>query len=470
MAALALFASIGSGSARERDEVRELREALRRLQQQVEELQRRATTPSEEERKLRGEVQRLQEEVESLHARAMPVEPAEEIKRVTEWICERGHVFSTEPAGGRCPYDGTRVVSRAEYRKVKLARRQSLSEMLEARLDEEARRRVALGVSALGIVQATAGGVPQRVRGVGTVNVFLTARPAFKTLFFADLEAIGGDGPDAFTGSASGLNAAAGSLQDTDHVDRVSLREAWLTADAFESRLMGVAGKLDLTNYFDRNAVANDETSQFVSAMFVNNPLLGNPVQGVGHLANAPAAHLAWDTFREWRFGLGAQAPRNSGGALGRTPFIIGELTRSTQLLGGPGNYRLWLRRNGSADRSVATGVSLDQAVGPWARTFARFAYQTGGRERDRQAWSLGIGLHSLLSSRPRDETGIAYGWMRAENGRVEDLAEAYHRFYLTDHLSAGPLAQYAFHLAGNERVRPRTGVFVGGARVQVNF
>ena len=450
--------------------MRELREAVRRLQQQVDELQRRLTTPTDEERRLRGELERLQGEVESLRARAMPVEPAEEIKRVTEWICERGHVFSTEPAGGRCPYDRTRVVSRAQYRKVKLARRQSLSEMLEARLDEEARRRVALGVSALGIVQATAGAAPQRVRGVGTVNLFFTARPAFKTLFFADLEAIGGDGPDSFTGSASGLNTAAGSLQDTDRVDRVSVREAWLTTDAFDSRLMGAVGKLDLTNYFDRNAVANDETSQFVSAMFVNDPLLGNPVRGVGHLANAPGLHLAWDTFREWRFGFGMQAPRNSGGSLGRTPFVIGEVARSTQWLGGPGNYRLWLRRNGSDDRSVAAGVSFDQAIGPWARTFGRFGYQTGGRERDRPAWSLGVGLHSLLALRPRDETGIAYGWMRADSGRVEDLAEAYHRFYLTNHLSASPLAQYAFHLAGNEQVGPRSGVFIGGLRVQVNF
>lgn len=78
--------------------------------------------------------------------------------------------------------------------------------------------------------------------------------------------------------------------------------------------------------------------------------------------------------------------------------------------------------------------------------------------------------MQSLPSLRPRDETGLAYGWLRAANGQVEDLAEIYHRFYVTDHLSLSLLAQYAFHLAGDEEIEPRAGVFLGGFRTQVNF
>ncbi len=419
---------------------------------------------------LKAQVQTLESKLEELRGKMVQVEPAEEIKRVTEWVCERGHVFSAPPEQGRCPYDQTPVVSREQYHKVKLARRQTLSEVVEARLEEQSRQRVAVGVSATGIIQQTAGAGPNRLRGEGSFYVLLTARPAFNTLFFADVEAIGGNGPDPFTGSVSGLNADAGSLQDSDRADRVTLREAWVMTQLFEGRLTGVVGKLDLTNYFDRNTVANDETSQFVSGMFVNNPLLGQLVAGVGHQANAPGLHLAWDTFRQWRFGIGVQVPEDSGSALGRTPFTIGEIGYSTQLLGGLGNYRLWGRRNGGEKGSRAVGINFDQWAGQWLRAFGRYGLQTGGGERDRHAWSLGLGIRSLLVSRPRDETGLAYGWMRAATGRAEDLAELYHRFYLTEHLAVSLIAQYAFHLAGNDRVRPRAGVLVSGLRTQVNF
>jgi hypothetical protein len=470
IAIIGLSAGSGPAVADDRGEIKELHETVRQLQRQIDDLRERLSTSSEREERFRDEVRTLRDELSELRSRAMPVEPAEEIKRITEWVCEHGHTFSAAPEGGRCPFDQTPVVARLEYRKVKLDRRETLSEKLEKRLAEEARRGVAVGLSATGIVQQTAGAGPDRLRGVGSADVILLARPALETTFFVDLEAIGGDGPDPFLGSASGLNADAGSLQDSDLADRVTLREAWLAAAFFGGHLSAVGGKLDLTNYFDRNAAANDETRQFISGMFVNNPLLGQPVQGVGHEANAPGLHFGWDTFRGFKFGIGAQAPEDSGDALGRTPFLIGEIDYSTSMLGGPGNYRLWGRRNGGDDRSAAIGVSFDQSVGARARGFGRYGFQFGGRERDRHAWSLGVGVQSLPTLRPRDETGLAYGWLRAANGRVEDLAEIYHRFYVTDHLSLSLIAQYAFHLAGDEEIEPLEGVFLGGFRTQVNF
>lgn len=425
--------------ADERSEIRELRKTVERLRERLEELERAVGAPPAREKELGAEVERLEREVQELRARAVPVEPAEEIKRVTQWMCERGHLFASAPEGERCPFDGTRVSAREEYRKVKLQRRERISEILDARLDEEARRRVALAVSATAIVQQTAGSGPDRTRGVRSADLLLVARPALETMFFVDAEAIGGEGPDALVGSASGLNADAGSLQDEDGADRVTIREAWLSSRFLARHRGAVARKIDLTNYFDRNDVANDETRQFLSGMFVNNPLLGRPVEGVGHEANAPGVQLSWDTFREFRFAVGAQAPEDSGGALGRTPFAIGEVGFATQRFGGPGNYRLWFRRNAGADRTRALGVSLDQAVGAKLRGFGRHGFQFGGGGRERHAWSLGLGLRSPLVLRPRDDTGLAYGWVRAENGRVEDLAELYHRVCLTDHLSVSP-------------------------------
>ena len=42
--------------------------------------------------------------------------------------------------------------------------------------------------------------------------------------------------------------------------NELNLREAWLRTELFQQRLALTVGRLDLTNYFDQNAFANDET------------------------------------------------------------------------------------------------------------------------------------------------------------------------------------------------------------------
>jgi carbohydrate-selective porin OprB len=64
--------------------------------------------------------------------------------------------------------------------------------------------------------------------------------------------------------------------------NELNLREAWLRTEFFGQRLVLTAGRLDLTNYFDRNAGANDETTQFISDALVNNQMLGLAVNGTG--------------------------------------------------------------------------------------------------------------------------------------------------------------------------------------------
>lgn len=463
---LTIIAATKPALANEQDDIRALRQMVTQLQQQVEQLQRR---PSETGSELRNEISNLRQEVANLRTKAMPVEPAEEIKKVTEWICEHGHVFQSPPQGDECPYDHSKVAPRDEYRKVKLSRRETLSDKLEERLQQQSRRSVAVGLSATGIVQNTFSGAPQRLRAEGSTDVILLARPALGITLFADLEAIGGNGPDSFTGSATGLNADAGSLQALDHADHLTVREAWIRSQFLDGRVTADIGKLDMTNYFDRNAVANDETHHFVSGMFVNNPLLGKPIQGVAHQANAPGIHILYDTFQQWRFRLGAQAPTDSG-AIGRSPYLIGEADYSTQRLGGAGNYRLWGRQNGAGDNSVAFGVSFDQEVGAYLRPFGRYGFQFGGGQSALEAFSMGVGIRSILQARPKDETGFAFGWTRVANGHAEDLIELYHRFYITDHLSLSPIAQFALNLAGNDQSGRHQGVFLGGLRTQVDY
>ena len=68
--------------------------------------------------------------------------------------------------------------------------------------------------------------------------------------------------PDAEIPSLTLLNSYTARLV---HQNEVNLREAWLRTELFSQKLALSAGRLDLTNYFDRNATANDETTQFIS-------------------------------------------------------------------------------------------------------------------------------------------------------------------------------------------------------------
>ena len=65
-------------------------------------------------------------------------------------------------------------------------------------------------------------------------------------------------------------------------MDRISVREVWLQSELLKQHVRLVAGKIDLTNYFDSNSIANDETTQFITSAFVNNRTLEVPENGPG--------------------------------------------------------------------------------------------------------------------------------------------------------------------------------------------
>ena len=99
-----------------------------------------------------------------------------------------------------------------------------------------------------------------------------------------------GSPPDQQIPSLTLLNGYTARLVNQNELN---LREAWLRTELFGQRLALVAGRLDLTNYFDHNAVANDETTQFLAdatKMKISiTPLSGQQVQDlVAKLYAAP--------------------------------------------------------------------------------------------------------------------------------------------------------------------------------------
>ncbi|MBO1224564.1 MAG: carbohydrate porin [Candidatus Scalindua sediminis] len=399
-------------------------------------------------------IKRLEDVVYELKDRAALMDMTEEIRRVQEYVCRNGHVFSVMSEDKKCPICGLKQKARSRFKLQKFARRESISERIATAVEEEFERRVIIGASGTGIFQQLISsdrqGKSRDKRGKksfaeGSFDLLFIAKPLLYTTFFMDLESIGGNGPDEIIGSFSGLNDDSGSLQDDDGVDRVSVREVWLQSFLLDERLRLVGGKIDLTNYFDSNTVANDETTQFITSAFVNNPTLEVPVNGPGLLA-------FFDTRKGLTFGLGLQSLDNSGTNITDDIYGIAEIGyRSHFFFEQEGIYRLWGRTKGGKENNNGFGVSLDQNLTTRLTAFARY----GANESEvddatiASAWSAGLRLRSPFFSRVNDEVAFAFGMLDAVDANEESAAELYYKFQINDQFAITPSFQVVFDPAG---------------------
>jgi hypothetical protein len=300
------------------------------------------------------------------------------------------------------------------------------------------------------------------------VDLFFVAQPLTYGIFFVDLEAAGGQGPDEILHSNAILNGDAGSLQDSDGVDRVRLREAWTQFDLFTKRLQLVAGKIDITNYFDQNAVANDETTQFLTGAFVNNAVLQNP-------ANGPGVSLLWDEKKGIRLRAAVQKPNNTGFRVSERLYGIAQAeTLMHWFYGREGNYRAWGRVNGNTeDDNVGFGISFDQLVWPEWTTFARYGVGEPS-VRDllgKWAWSTGVEKRALLPYRLKDVGAIALGQQKGPSKGRELIAETYYRILFSDHFSSTLNLQWLAGSGGDvNSVNETDNAWLIGLRSQIDF
>lgn len=436
----------------------------------------------------RKEIQDLRKQLGDLRARAVLAEKVEETKRIPVWVCPGGHSHDFEPAGGACPQCGQSTEKTETVRVVKVARREAIGEKIAQALEEEFGKRVVVGVSGTGVVQQILHNQSERTSNAthaeGSVDIFLLTRPLPYGLFFIDLESVGGFGPDTEIGTLANLNSDGGrNTVQVEGNDDVDLREAWFRVDWFEDKLHLVAGKIDLSNYFDRNRVANDETTQFLTDAFVNNPCLGNPA------LNGPGITAWYETKTGWQFGLGFQETGDSGFQVTDRPYYIGEVDHRTFALGREGNIRVWGRIDDTDEiESQAIGISIDQEISARVTVFVRggMAWVDGEvLEEDGETlegitdpWSYSFGLRvtPIFESRPRDVFGFAFGQQRGSFERDENdrdtLLEAYYRFFVNEHVSITPLVQWVFHTAGDGTADLPSQDHVGvvGLRMQIDF
>jgi carbohydrate-selective porin OprB len=294
---------------------------------------------------------------------------------------------------------------------------------------------------------------------LASADLFFTAGIAQHTIFFADIVGLSGSPPDTEIPSLTLLNGYTARLVAQNEIN---LREAWLRTELFGQRLALTAGRLDLTNYFDQNAFANDETTQFIGDALVNNQMLGLSSNGTGVAAE-------FDPKTGLRFKFGFQQSNDEAANLSDSLYTLSEVGYTLTPFALPeGTYRVWFRTDNTAENAIRTGVGLsfDQKLTNVVGLFARYGSQETDLERD-NFFSVGLGFQNGLIVNPLDTWGIGYAHMDLATGDNEHLAEGYYNFHLTERL------RLSFHLTyvlEGPEVDNSFGYVLPGVRFQAAF
>ena len=232
------------------------------------------------------------------------------------------------------------------------------------------------------------------VTGSGSFDLFAHTSFGENTLLFFDFEAIGGNGPSDFISTFSDLNGDAGSTQSSDGMDRITILEAWTEFTALDNLLQITAGKIDLTNYFDNNLYANDETSQFITTSFVNSAALPIP-------SNTPGIRIRTTFLDRFFIQAGFARTKNSSDSLFTNIFKIGSIGfKVFPQTGWEANLRIYTYNHPAAKKSLGFGISFDEAIASYFNVFGRYTFNQKELSRYygvEQSFSFGIGFSQTL-------------------------------------------------------------------------
>ena len=411
------------------------------------------------------QIAELRQRITDLESSAVLSEPETRVRRIEVFVDESGTVHDEAVPGAR---------PTVTYQRERVYRRQTINEKIEEALAAADQKSVALGIDAASVTQMSS-----RTRGrdtapakgnayaLASADLYFTAKLAQYTVFFADVVALSGSPPDR---EIPGLTLLNGYTARLVNQNELNLREAWLRTELFGQRLALTAGRLDLTNYFDQNAAANDETTQFLGDGLVNNPALGLATNGTGFAAVVdPKIGL---TFR-----VGLQQSNPDATNLSDSLYSLAEIGYLATPLGLPeGNYRIWYRAtNTGGTNSTAFGVSVDQRITPIMTLFGRYG---DGRlpAGDDGATSFSLGHHFYSAGlqfqngwvfNPWDNWGIGYAQTELADDSRERMTEGYYNFRLTERLR---LSFHLQHIFESRPDAPSFGYLVPGVRLQAAF
>ncbi|MCF8358064.1 MAG: carbohydrate porin [Prolixibacteraceae bacterium] len=317
--------------------------------------------------------------------------------------------------------------------------------------------------SATTILQGSRFNNAMEAYATGSFDIFALTSFGKGSLLFFDLEAIGGNGPGQDYPTLSGLNGDAGSTQAVDGIDRLNLLEAWAEFSMFKNTITITAGKIDLTNYFDINASANDETMQFITGSFINSSAFAVP-------SNSPGMRLKTSLFKRLHFQAALVSTDNSGQKLFDDIYKIASFGYTI----APGsrfesNIRLYGYQHPLAGNDYGWGISFDEVLFGHFNIFGRYG-QNFSEVADfwgiKSAWSAGTRFVVTIAQQIL-AIGVAYGENIPASTELntEKVAEIYIRRQLNKWIHLSPHFQYIWNTNGTDNE-----IAVVGLRTQFNF
>lgn len=341
------------------------------------------------------------------------------------------------------------------------SRHKRVDEMLKAIVQQPGQLRFNGGATA--IFQGGGDRSDQYSSATSSFDIYASTAFGPNTLLFFDWEAIGGNGPDDYFPNFAGLNGDAGSTQDSLGIDRLTVLEAWAEFTMLNRIFTITAGKIDLTNYFDNNASANDETMQFISGAFVNSAAFAVP-------GNSPGVRLRTTLFDRFHFQTGIVSADNSGSEILKELYRIASLGFTIFPASDfESNLRLYGYQDPRADYATGWGISFDNLSFGTYNIFARYGQNSAGVAESwgvRCAWSLGIRFLRNIANQST-AMGLAYGVTtpRDDDLHNEQLLELYARRQVNKWTHLSPHLQVIWN-AGGAADR----IILFGVRTHFNF
>ncbi len=371
-----------------------------------------------------------------------------------------------------------------------------------------------------GVVQATANNAHNNPEGGNkadaayTMDLDLHADLDEYGTFIIHLEGGDGEGLNNNVPSFSVPNYDAYATWNNENQADLTISEAFYEKGFFNDMFSLDVGKMDISVLFDENEAAGDETTQFLSNIFVKSMGLTIPEPEEFY---CPAMML--DIFPaksvEFRI-IGASVDNEDEHTwedIFSNDFVAAQINLKPSLLNRRGNYRFYgwydSRRHLDNDRlSEANinpsqnysradagqggwGISFDQEIAHGFTAFARYSWTQNDLsvwDSDAEEWSmipfnqvysLGMDINGMLWNRPDDGIGIAFGQtlltkdfekeQRRQGNKTADeiYFETWYRYAFNSHLAISADLQWIGNPGGMDEADD---LFIFGLRSQIDF